>query len=160
MFRAQLLLFILMKVLTANIAKAATVGPNNMSMTASVAAACNISAAGLTFTAYAGSSTTATTTISAACTNGTAYSIDLNAGTGSGATTATRILTNTSSSSYTVGYSVYTSSAYTTVCATGCISSQTGNGQTQTYTVYGKTNTTSNPYYGNYTDTLTATVNY
>src|SRR6478752_1824635 len=82
-----------------------------------------------------------TSTLQVTCTNTTPYNIGLDAGTGSGATVATRKLT---SGGATVNYTL----------------AGTGNGTGQNYTVYGRIPTQSTPAPGNYADTITVTVTY
>src|SRR3954453_9291316 len=77
-------------------------------------------------------------TVQVTCTNTTPYNIGLDAGTGSGATVATRKMT---SGGATVNYSLYSDSAHTTVWGTTIGTdtvAATGNGTGQSYTVYGR----------------------
>jgi spore coat protein U-like protein len=102
-----------------------------------------------------------TSTLNVQCTNSTPYNIGFNAGTTTGGTIATRLMTGPASA--TVQYSLYTTAARTVVwgntVGTDTVAG-TGNGASQAFTVYGRvpTQTTSAP--GNYTDTVTATVTY
>ena len=101
-----------------------------------------------------------TSTIQVACTNTTPYNIGLDAGTGSGATVATRKMT---SGGATVSYSLYSDSAHTTVWGTTIGTdtvAATGNGTGQNYTVYGRVPPQTTPAPGTYTDTITVTVTY
>lgn len=97
--------------------------------------------------------------IQVTCTDATPYSIGLDAGTGSGATVASRKMT---SGTAAVSYSLYSDSARTTVWGTTVGTdtvAATGNGTDQKYTVYGRVpQTASAP--GTYTDTITVTVTY
>src|ERR1041384_8183952 len=68
-----------------------------------------------------------TSTIQVTCTNTTPYNIGLNAGTGTGATVATRKMT---SGANTVNYTVYSNSTRTTVWG----NTVSGNGSAQSYT--------------------------
>jgi spore coat protein U-like protein len=101
-----------------------------------------------------------TSTLQVTCTNTTPYNIGLDAGTGSGATVATRKLT---SGGATVNYTLYSDSGRTTVwgntVATDTVAG-TGNGTGQSYTVYGRIPTQTTPAPGNYADTITVTVTY
>jgi spore coat protein U-like protein len=101
-----------------------------------------------------------TSTVQLTCTNTTPYNIGLNAGTGSGATVATRKLT---SGANTVNYTLYSNSGRTTVwgntVSTDTVAG-TGNGAAQNYTVYGRIPAQTTPAPGNYTDTITVTVTY
>jgi spore coat protein U-like protein len=101
-----------------------------------------------------------TSTIQVTCTDTTPYDIGLDAGTGWGATVATRKMT---SGGATVNYSLYSDSAHTTVwgitVGTDAIAA-TGNGTGQSYTVYGRVPPQTTPAPGIYTDTVTVTVTY
>jgi spore coat protein U-like protein len=94
------------------------------------------------------------------CTNTTPYDIGLNAGTGSGATVATRKMT---SGGATVNYSLYTNAARTIVwgntVGTDTVSA-TGNGAGQSYTVYGRIPPQTTPAPATYADTITLTLTY
>jgi spore coat protein U-like protein len=101
-----------------------------------------------------------TSTIQLTCTNTTPYNIGLNAGTGTGATVATRKLT---SGANTINYTLYSNSGRTTVwgntVGTDTVAA-TGNGAAQNYTVYGRIPPQTTPAPGNYADTITITVTY
>ena len=101
-----------------------------------------------------------TSTIQVTCTNTTPYNIGLNAGTGTGATVATRKMT---SGANTVNYTLYSNSGRTTVwgntVSTDTVAG-TGNGSTQSYTVYGRVPAQTSPVPGTYADTITVTVTY
>jgi spore coat protein U-like protein len=99
-------------------------------------------------------------TLAIQCTNTTPYNIGLNAGTGAGATVAVRKLTNGTN---TINYSLYTTNARTTVwgntVGTDTVAG-TGNGASQSYTVYGRVPPQTTPAPAAYTDTITVTVTY
>ena len=99
-------------------------------------------------------------TIQVTCTNTTPYNIGLNAGTGSGATVATRKMT---SGGATISYSLYTDTGRSTVwgntVSTDTVAG-TGNGAAQSFTVYGRIPAQTTPAPGNYSDTITVTVTY
>ena len=101
-----------------------------------------------------------TSTLQLTCTNTTPYNIGLDAGTGTGATVATRKLT---SGANTVNYTLYSNSGRTTVwgntVSTDTVAG-TGNGSGQSYTVYGRIPAQTTPAPGSYTDTITVTVTY
>lgn len=103
----------------------------------------------------------ATSTLTVQCTNSTPYNIGLNAGTGSGATVGTRLMTGPASA--TIAYSLYTTAARTTVwgntVGTDTVAG-TGTGAAQAYTVYGRAGQQTTPAPGVYTDTVTATISY
>lgn len=75
-----------------------------MTVTAEVIASCTVSANPLAFGNYSLAQIDQTTTLSVTCTNGTPYSISLDAGAGAGATTAVRKMT---SGADTLDYSLY-----------------------------------------------------
>lgn len=131
---------------------------------ASVNASCqSLSATNLEFGTYdptSGSDKTATSTISVACTTGTAPTISFSAGTTSGASTTQRLLTN---GTHTLNYNIYTSNAYSQVLdSTHTLSvTGTGLGSSVSATAYGSiTKNQMNVSTGNYTDTITVTVTY
>jgi spore coat protein U-like protein len=97
------------------------------------------------------------------CTATTAYNVGLSAGTGTGATVATRLMTVTGGGTATISYSLYTDANRTTVWGntvpTNTVS-QTGNGQSQQFTVYGRVPPQNAPAPGAYQDTITITVTY
>jgi spore coat protein U domain-containing protein, fimbrial subunit CupE1/2/3/6 len=101
-----------------------------------------------------------TSTLAVQCTNTTPYDIGLNIGLGSGATVAVRKMTNGSN---TINYSLYTDSARSTVwgntVGTDTVAA-TGNGASQSYTVYGRVPAQTTPAAAAYTDTITVTVTY
>ena len=101
-----------------------------------------------------------TSTMQVQCTNTTPYNIGLNAGTGSGATVTTRKMTNAGN---TINYSLYTNAGRTTVwgntVGTDTVAA-TGNGASQSYTVYGRVPAQTTPAPATYTDTITVTVTY
>jgi len=101
-----------------------------------------------------------TSTIQITCTNTTPYNIGLDAGTGTGATVATRKMT---SGANTVNYTLYSNSGRTTVwgntIGTDTVAA-TGNGAAQSYTVYGRVPAQAAPAPGTYSDTITVTVTY
>lgn len=103
----------------------------------------------------------AASTLTVQCTNSTPYNIGLNAGTGTGATVETRLMTGPASA--TIGYSLYTTEARTAVwgntVGTNTVTG-TGTGAAQAYTVYGRVGQQTTPAPGVYTDTVTATISY
>lgn len=131
-------------------------------VTATVVGTCSISATALAFGSYNPSSPSlnAANTVSITCTNGTSYSVALNAGSGSG-TVANRLMTG---SSATLGYNIYTDNTYSVVWGDGSGTSVpktgTGSGVVQNLTGYGQIATGQYQPAGNYTDTITATVTY
>jgi spore coat protein U-like protein len=133
-------------------------------VTATVLSVCTVSATNLAFGNYDASSGTpndASSTVTTTCSNSTAYTVALNAGTGSGATVALRRMTNGAN---TLNYTMFTTAGRTTVWGDGTLSTvtqaATGNGAGQALTVFGRIPTGQYVTAGNYTDTVTATVTY
>jgi spore coat protein U-like protein len=145
-----------------NLSHAAT-ATTTMTVQVSITATCLInSASTLNFGTQGVLSTNVdqTSTIQVTCTNSTPYNIGLDAGTGTGATVATRKLTGGAN---TVNYMLYSNSGRTTIwgntVSTDTVAG-TGNGAAQNYTVYGRIPAQTTPAPGNYTDTITVTVTY
>jgi len=65
-------------IITSESARAQTTTTGSMVVSSSVASSCTISAASMTFAAYAASQITATSVVTANCTNGTTYAISFN----------------------------------------------------------------------------------
>ncbi|KAG8150333.1 spore coat protein [Burkholderia catarinensis] len=140
---------------------------STMGVSATVNATCLIdSASALTFPAYTPGTgdQSAQSAITVRCTNGTNFHIGLNAGTTSGATVATRIMT---SGSNQLNYSLYQDSGRTVVWGntppTDTVAG-TGSGMAManaiTKTVYGKVPDQPNAVPGSYADTVTVTVTF
>ena len=143
-------------------AMAASPATTTFQVTATVVAACTVSASPLAFTDYhptAASRTDGQTTMSVTCTNGAGYTIGLGAGMGTGASTTTRKMT---SGLNTLNYSLYKTNAYSTVWgdAGGELVSAIGSGAAQNYTVYGRVPTAQTAPAGSYADTITVTVTF
>jgi spore coat protein U-like protein len=102
------------------------------------------------------------TTIAVQCTNTTPYNMGLDTGTTTGGTTTTRLLLN-SNTSETIQYKLYQDSGHSTNWGNTVgtdTQSATGNGASQSYTVYGRVPPQTTPTPGSYTDTITVTVTY
>jgi len=134
----------------------------NFTVSATVVAACVASATNMGFgnyTASSGSPDDANSTVTVTCTNNDAYTIALNGG-ASGHVNARTMLNG----SNTLGYGVYTSSAYSTIWGDGTNGTSTvggtGNGAAQNYTAYGQIPVSEYSAAGSYADTLTATVTF
>ncbi len=143
-------------------AKAATT-TTTFSVQMTITSACIINSASTMNFGSAGvlsSAVTQTSAIQVQCTNTTPYNIGLNAGTASGATVTTRAMTNGAA---TISYSLFSNVAMTTnwgnTVGTDTVSA-TGNGASQSYTVYGRVPAQSTPAAGAYSDTITVTVTY
>jgi len=140
----------------------ATTASGSFQVSLTIQATCTVqSAANLAFGTQTAitSALPATSAIGVVCTNATPYTIGLSAGTGTGATVASRILT---SGSNTIPYSIYQDSGHTTVWGvTGAAAeSATGTGVVQTYTAYGQIAPVAAPVAGVYADTVAVTVTY
>ena len=134
---------------------------STMAVTAIVIATCVVGTAPLAFGNYAMGQTDSTTSVTAFCTNGTPYTVSLSAGTGSGASVAVRKLTGPASA--TLNYSLYQDVGRTSVWGHTIgtdTAAGTGNGTTQTLTVYGRIVAAQGAAAGAYTDTITVTLTY
>jgi spore coat protein U-like protein len=101
-----------------------------------------------------------TSTLQVQCTNTTPYNVGLDAGTGSGATVAARLLSNGAN---IIIYSLYSDSGRTTVWGNTIginTVAATGTGASQSFTIYGRVLAQTTPAGGTYTDTVTVTVTY
>lgn len=136
---------------------------DTMNVTATVNASCSITANDLDFGVYdplAGSPDDAATTLDLRCTNGTAYSITMNAGQGAGATITVRKMT---AGANTLNYSLYSDAARTAVWGeTGGVNdvAGAGDGTVQSIDVYGRAPAAQNVAAGSYSDIVTVTVTY
>lgn len=95
------------------------------------------------------------------CTAGTDYDIALDAGDGSGATVATRLMTGPASA--TISYTLYPTDSYATAWGDSVgedTQSGTGTGEAVTHTIYGRVPTQTTPAPGDYTDTVAVVVHY
>lgn len=104
--------------------------------------------------------TDASGTLGVQCTSGTPYTVALDAGGGTSATTAARKM---SSGGATVTYALYRDSGRTQTWGntqgTDTLAG-TGNGSSQTLTVYGRVAAQSTPAPGAYADTVNVTITY
>ncbi len=135
-------------------------------VTASVNDSCTVSATDLGFGNYdphSGSDLDATSSVTAKCTNGTNYTVGLDAGTGSGATTDNRLMT-LSGGTETLSYGLYQDVDRTInwddVGGTSPVTG-TGDGTEQAHTVYGRIAAgQTSAVVGSYSDTITVTISY
>lgn len=141
-----------------------TSNPTGISFTttATVSNLCTISTSSVNFGSVTSlsSGVPATGSVTLQCTNGDAYNVGLNAGTGSGATISNRLMTKGSS---TIIYSLYQNGTHTSVWGTTLGTNTvagTGTGANQTLTVFGLVPSQTIPAPGTYTDTVVATVTY
>lgn len=140
---------------------AAATATANVGVSATVQATCSVSASPLAFGTYNSAQLDGSTNLSVSCTNGTTYTIGLDAGAGTGATTTARELTGPASA--TLGYTLYSDAGRTSVWGanTGTDTvAGTGNGSAQTISVYGRIPLGQLPTPGAYSDVVTATLTY
>lgn len=138
----------------------------SFAVTATVDASCIVSGSALAFGAFdvlSGSNVDSTSALSATCTNGSAYTIGLNAGTSTGATVSTRQMKHTDGTTL-LNYSLSTVSAGGTnwddIGGT-TVASGTGSGVAQSITVYGRVPTGQTlPKVGAYSDSIIATIDF
>ncbi|WP_206859071.1 Csu type fimbrial protein [Lysobacter changpingensis] len=136
-----------------------------VSTTAMVASDCTISGTNIDFgqQGFLQSAVTSTGVITATCTKGSAYTLALSAGSGAGATVASRLMTR-SGGSDTLAYGLYRDSGRTQVWGDGTggsgTVSNTGTGTPQTATVYATLPVQPPPRPGSYIDTITVTVTF
>ncbi|HVY21839.1 MAG TPA: spore coat protein U domain-containing protein [Steroidobacteraceae bacterium] len=149
------------------VASAATTS-TSFSVTATVLKTCSATSANLAFGSYTpgAGALTGSTAVNVKCTNGTTFTVALNAGTTTGGTIAQRLMANGSN---TLQYNLYTTSSYTTIFGDGTGGSSpqngtgTGLGSAVAVNVYGQlpdNATNQNAVPGIYSDTITATVTY
>ena len=153
---------ILCAVCLASPAAAGTV-TDTFDVTLTIQAGCEVSAPNdLNFgtVTFLDTALTTTAAFSVRCTSGTNGTISLNGGIGSSGTVATRTMESGANS---VSYSLYTSSAYSTIWGDGTSGTSTvvhnGTGSAANLTVYGRVPSQS-PLAGTYSDTITITVTY
>lgn len=133
-----------------------------LSISATVAKACTVSASSLNFGNYMGSPLNSVAAITATCTNGTAYQIGLDAGTAPGATVTHRSMIGPSS--VLLNYNLYSDSSrsvnWGNTLGTDTVGG-TGSGNAQALTVYGQIPSGQTTVVaGNYSDTVTVTLTY
>ena len=145
----------------------AATSTGSMTVSATVLTACSVTPGALAFGNYDPTSATAkdaTASIVVLCTAGTAYTLGLDAGSGSGATTTARKMTLVAGSA-TLNYAIYNDSGRSTnwgnTSGTGAL---TGTSSlvslTQTFTAYGRIPVSQTATAGAYTDTVTVTLTY
>jgi spore coat protein U-like protein len=132
----------------------------NLGVSARIDATCTITTSAVAFGAYTGSEINATGSVTANCVNGTAWTIGLGAGNGTGATVSNRKMT---SGANTLGYALYSDAGRTqnwgnTIGADTLAG--TGTGASDSHTVYGRIAAGTVPAPGNYSDTVLATINF
>lgn len=133
------------------------------SVSATVTANCSVSATPMNFGSsgsLASAAVDAAAAVSVSCSNGTAYTVSLSAGFGSGATVAARKMAAGFNS---ITYSLYRDSGRTQVwgntIGTDTVGG-TGTGSAVSHTVYGRVPVQATPPPGSYSDTVVVTVTY
>ena len=143
-----------------NLSKAST-ATGTFAVTAAVSSTCSVAGGSLSFPAYVSGQSEAATgtgTISVSCSNGASYTIGLDQGTGTGHSATARVLMNGSN---VLNYELYTEVALTNIWDTSThVYSGTGNGATQSVSVYGQISASQSVVAGSYSDSVTVTVTY
>ena len=144
-------------------AASAATATGTMSVSMTLQASCTLassSAVALGTQGVLTANTDATGTLGVQCTTSTPYTVSLDAGAGTGATTTTRKLT---AGAATVDYALYRDSARTLVwgdtIGTNTVAG-TGNGSSQSLTVYARVPAQSTPAPGSYSDAVNVTITY
>jgi spore coat protein U-like protein len=132
-------------------------------VTLKIIADCTIAANALDFGQSQGVLATAVsvnTTLNITCTNTTPYNIGLSAGTGTGSTTASRLMSGTGANTSTVAFNLFQASGTTNWGNTQGTDTKSGvgNGTSQVHTVYGQVPAQTTPQPDTYKSTITATV--
>ena len=143
----------------ANAATATTTMPVSMTITAG----CTVTATSVAFATQStlATSTPATGTLSVTCTNTTPYTVGLNEGSGTGATTTVRKMTGPASAF--INYGLYQNSGHTTnfgnTTGTDTVAG-TGTGAVQTITVYGQVPAQASSAPGSYADVINVVITF
>jgi spore coat protein U-like protein len=132
-------------------------------VTLKIIADCTIASTALDFGQSQGVLATAVnvnTTLNITCTNTTPYNIGLNAGTGTGSTTAARLMSGTGANTSTVAFNLYQAAGTTNWGNTQGTDTKSGvgTGVSQVHTVYGNVPAQATPQPDTYKSTITATV--
>ncbi len=100
--------------------------------------------------------------LSITCTNALPYTISLGNGLVGTSPTARLMRLQNAPTGPTITYGLYQDAGFTQVWGsnTGTTASSTGNGASQTFTVYGRLQSQATPQAGTYTDTVVVTVSY
>ena len=136
-----------------------------MTVTATVASTCTVGASTLAFgsvtsAAIQAGNIDATGTVTVNCTTGSAYTVALDKGAGTGSTIPSRKMT---AAAVVLSYTIYTEATRATVWGDGTASSTvagTGSGAVQTLTAYGRIFSGQTVPAATYTDTVNVTVTY
>ena len=134
----------------------------NLAVSAIVSAQCVIQSAAIPFGNYSASAVQQNAQIAVNCSNGTSYTISLDAGSGSGATTTSRKLANTAGGS-SLNYGLYQDAARTKGWGNANGSDTiagVGSGTTQSVPVYGYIPGGQTSTAGSYSDVVAITLAY
>ena len=132
-----------------------------LSVSASIGGACTVGGAALSFGAYSSSAaSTANSSISVTCTNGTNATVSLNQGNNNNKvpSAGTRALNNGTTNF--LGYEIYSDNGMTTVWNAAGAQSISSTGSAISLTAYGRIPAGQNPATGSYNDTVTITVTF
>lgn len=144
-----------------SIPAAAATATQQFQVSATIQATCIVSVTPMAFGTYTGAAVASTSTVTVTCTNTTPYHLQLDQGLATGATVTTRKMQGPSGA--LLNYGLYQDSAHTInwgkTDGTDDVAGS-GNGSGQALTVYGQVAAGQYLAPGNYTDTITATVNY
>ena len=141
----------------------AALGTMTLSVTGVVMSDCRISTTNIGFgnNGLLTNTLTANGSINVQCTNGLPYTIALDKGISSGGAITDRQM---KSASNIVHYQLYKESGFVNIWGDGtsgtAVTSGTGNGNSQTLTVYARVPTQTTPPAGTYNDTITATLSF
>lgn len=159
---AGLAALLLLSALAPGAANAAT-ATTTMPVTMTITAGCTVAATSVAFGSQSvlASNTAASGTLSVTCTNTTPYNVGLDAGGGAGATVSVRKMTGPASA--IINYGLFQNAALTTVfgntVGTNTVAG-TGNGTSQTITVFGQVPAQSSPAPGSYADVVNVTITF
>jgi len=136
---------------------------DTFNVTANVGDACSVSATDLGFGAYdplSATDTDASSTMDVTCTLSTAYNVGLDAGTGTGATTTTRVMEDGSNQlNYILSQNVGHTTNWGNNAGVDTVAG-TGSGSAQSLTVYGRIAALQSVPAGSYADVITVTVTF
>jgi spore coat protein U-like protein len=135
----------------------------SLGINTNVLALCSLTGGSVPFGTYSGAQLDQTGTVTVSCILGVPFTISLDAGAGTGATTAVRKMTG--SNGGLLNYALYRDPGYSAVWGnTAGTNTVTGSGlgvsTANTLTVYGRIPASQTPIAGAYTDTVTVTLTY
>ncbi|MCA1323856.1 spore coat U domain-containing protein [Herbaspirillum sp. alder98] len=136
-------------------------GVGSLSVGSSVLSVCLVVGSTIAFGTYSSTQVDQTGNITVICTFGTSYNVGLDAGSGTGATTAVRKLTGLGGGQ--LNYALYRNAARTSLWGSSIGTdtlAATATGLLQNITVYGRIAGGQAPAADTYTDTVTVTLTY